>query len=64
MRWRGHKHYAESNKGYRVSKNNVPPKYIAYTPNGEMLRWPAFYTFREARLKCEEHYNEKKNRQI
>ena len=57
MRWRGFDNYAESNKKYRVTKNNTPPKYIAYSPSGEMLRWPAFDTFREARIACEEHDN-------
>lgn len=62
MKWKGFEYFAFSDKNYHVSKNLVGLDmwaYIAYGPDKKMLDAPAFYSFREARLECEKHYNEK-----
>lgn len=61
MRWSGFGLYAQSDKGYRVSKGYIgidQPKYVAYGPDGTLLDVPAFYKYSEARDACEDHYNE------
>ena len=61
MIWKGHGMYAQSDKGYRVSKSFIAidvPKYVAYGPNKKMLNAPSFYNFKDARECCEKHYDE------
>ena len=62
MRWKHNKHYAESNKKYRIVKSGrIPlhPKYltyIAYSPKKKLLDDGPFYTAKEAAAACEQHY--------
>jgi hypothetical protein len=58
MKWKGYDYYAQSDKGYRVSKSYIGgrAKYVCHCPKKRLMPNPAYYTFKEARIACEEHY--------
>lgn len=60
MQWRWHKYYGVSNAGYHIAKAGRIPmilRYIAYSPNKNMIEGSPFLSAREARDACEEHYD-------
>ena len=59
MRWIKHEWYAQSNSGYRIAKSGIIPmyiKYVCYCPKRTLIGGPV-YSFAEARVICEEHYD-------